>query len=199
MEALRCTPKVYMLEPIPLYFNNEAADQLITDAMLKTLEQMGYNPSNVVFSGYHQSKSKEEAFQRDPAQYSEEADGLKCHIGVMSVREERGDYDDGNASKDKDLRRLAELKQAIAANPPLPTYYFGRITDFNSVIETLNPLHYARHYHNDAVIGVYDIAKLKELGLDVNDQELALQAEPYLVEEAKILEFHPRFEEEVPD
>lgn len=197
MEVLRRAPKVYMLEPVPNYFDSEAGDQFIAHALLTTLEQMGFDKDSVVFSVYHQSKPKEKAFARNPTAYSDNNE-LRHHAIDMLTRETRGDYDTRPADKERDLQRLAELKQAASARANKPTYFFGKASDFTSPIENLNPLYYIRYHPNDAVIGVYDIAKLKELGLDANSSELHLQAEPSLVEEAKILEFHPRFEEEEP-
>jgi len=178
----------------------------ISNSLLKTLEQLGIDPSNVLFSGYSTSDSDSHDSTLDDQKVFEYVDKPLAerieNIAIEMVElDELGELTDELRSQF--LAQISYLKAAKKVPQKYPEYYFADYGEFSG--DDSNPILYAGSFDN-SVIGVFDKAKLEAINHPIDDGiedkssslygaggEFIVRATLPEIAEAKILEYHPRY------
>jgi hypothetical protein len=158
------------------------SQEAIKEALATTVRQMGIELGAVLFSGYN----FETAHQVSESDINPELAVLTRKILKL---QDQGAFESDPQLKLKYQKRLSIIKERSG----LKTYYFNDYEGLSdSPEDSSNPIHYAGT-NDDAVIGVYDKKAIAEFQQDENSPIFSVGAKRDLIENAKILEFHPRF------
>lgn len=167
-------------------------DELIPEVagnILETLDQMGIDRSRVLFSGYSADSPKE------TTEHWQEGAMLGDLAEEMSHLDANGEFDANPSLRQEYLDRLNELKEARSKHAGTFTYF---LTGWEGLYKTgeegdINPIKYAET--EGAVVGVYDRNILNQVtSADTNEVgSVSVQASPEQMEQAKVLDFHPRY------
>jgi hypothetical protein len=166
----------------------ERHQAVIKNALVVTLGQMGIPLESVVFSGYHQDS----AHEINPDDSTDRKDELKNLTREIVRLQDSGAFDRDPSLKEDYQTQLESFRGTYN----LKGYCFTPVDGLDGAPgDSDNPIHYAGMGEN-AIIGVYDAALLEELGGDRVDKYgdmISVDAIPGAIDEAKIMEFHPRF------
>lgn len=162
----------------------------IRETVLNTLEQMGIDPKDVVFSGYNSEENDsaiDRKMEKTQSNIYDEITRLRRIIDDLTTNHYFDGHPEEKALHQKRLDALIEEQKH-----PKPRYYFSGIDGMAPDVD-INPIKYATT-HDNPRLGIYSRRKLQELGGLQKVEELGdvyyVSAKPEELESARIATVH---------